>query len=105
MTGIILLIAGLFAGIGVFIATAYSLSQLLLLEGRGRMAHAACLIMTLIVMAALMERAIPIARLAAIPMLLVASWCFAIERGWYRVFPILLQIFAAIVALGFVVLT
>lgn len=101
----ILIIAGLFAGIGVFIATAYSLSQILLLEGRGRAAHAACLIMTLIVMGALMERAIPIARVAAIPMLLVASWCFAIERGWFRVFPVLLQIFAAIVALGFVVLT
>ncbi len=100
----ILLIAGLFAGIGVFIATAYSLSQILLLEGRGRTAHAACLITTLIVMGALMEREMAIARIAAIPMLIVASWCFAIEGGWFRIFPILLQIFAAIVALGFVVL-
>lgn len=98
----ILIIAGLFAGIGVFMAAAYSLSQILLLEGRGRAAHATCLIMILIVMAALMEREIPIARIASIPLILSATWCFAIERGWFRIFPILVQIFAVIVALGYV---
>ncbi|MEM9369503.1 MAG: hypothetical protein AAGD07_26340, partial [Planctomycetota bacterium] len=100
----ILTIAAIFAGIGVFLATMYSVSQILLLEGRARLAHAASVVTILIVMACLMERWNETARIAAIPMLGAAFWTLVVEPRWYRVFPLLVMVFALLIILGYVVL-
>lgn len=100
----VLTIAGIFAGIGVFLAAMYSVSQILLLEGRSRMAHAASLILILAVMACLMERWVGVARLLAFPLLGAAFWTLVIEPRWYRVFPILVIAFALLLIMGYVAL-
>ena len=102
--GMVLTIAAIFAGIGVFLAAMYSLTQILLLEGRARVAHAASLTMILVVMACLMERWIDTARLLAFPMFAAAFWTLVVEPRWYRVFPLLVMAFAVLVAMGYVVL-
>lgn len=98
----ILTLVGIFAGIGVFLAAMYSVSQILLLEGRGRIAHGAVLILILIVMGALMERAVPVARMAALPLIGAAFWTLVIEPRWYRIFPILVIAFAVLLIAGYV---
>lgn len=100
----ILMITGLFAGIAVCMATLYSVAQAMLREGTLRWAHLALVVLTLIVMGALLEREIPLARLGAVPLLLVAVWVFTIERGWYRLFPGVVQLFAVVLILGYVAL-
>lgn len=100
----VLTIAGIFAGIGIFLAAMYSVSQVLLLEGRGRMAHAANLAMILIVMACLMERWVPAARTLAIPLMGTAFWTLVIEPRWYRIFPLLVMLFAGLLIMGHVAL-
>jgi len=102
--GMVLTIAAIFAGIGVFMATMYSVSQILLLEGRARMAHVASVVTILIVMACLMERWNDTARIAAIPMLAAAFWTLVVEPRWYRVFPILVVAWAILIIMGYVVL-
>jgi hypothetical protein len=101
----ILIVAGLFAGIGVFLSAMYSLSQLFLMEGRAQAAHGAMLVMILVVMALLLERYVDYARYAAVPLFLAATWCLIAEERWFRIFPLLVQIFSAILILGYVALT
>ncbi len=102
--GMILTITGLFAGIGVFVAAMYSFSQIILLEGRARIIHAVLFVLVLAVMAALMEREVPLARILAGPLFVMACWAFAIERRWNRIMPLLIQIFALVLMLGYVAL-
>ena len=47
MIGTILTIAGIFAGIGVFLAAMYSMTQVLLLGGMPRVAHFALFVLIL----------------------------------------------------------
>ena len=102
--GVILTIAGIFAGIGVFIATMYSVSQIVLLEGRARIAHAVLITLILVVMACLVERWVPMARVLAIPLLGAAFWVAVLETRWYRIFPLLVMLFALLLILGYVAL-
>ena len=101
----ILTIAGIFAGIGVFLATMYSVSQILLMEGRMRVAHALQIGLILCVMACLMERWIIGARILAVPMMGVAFWVAVLEPRWYRVFPLLVMLFALLLILGYVAMS
>lgn len=101
----ILIISGLFAGIGVFLAAMYSLSQLFLVEGRAQAAHGVLLVLILVVMALLLERYVTYARYAAVPLFLAATWCLVAEERWFRIFPLLVQIFALILVLGYVALS
>lgn len=98
----ILTLFGIFAGVGVFLSVMYSVSQILMLEGRGRAAHAILLGLILAVMAALMERAVPLARLLAAPLAAVAFWTLVLEPRWYRVFPLIVIAFAAVLMAGYV---
>lgn len=100
--GLIFLIMGIFAGIGLFLATAYSMSQVLLLEGRGRLAHAVLLGLILFMMACLMERWIGLARVTALVTIGAAFWVMVLEPRWYRIFPIVVMGFAGMVAGGIV---
>lgn len=101
---LILIVIGVFSGIAIFMATLYSLAQIVLLEGRGRAAHTSVMLATLLVMGALQVGEVGAARLLALPMLATAIWAFAVERRFYRIFPILQQVFATIVLLGYVAL-
>ena len=83
----------------------YSVSQILMLEGRGRFAHALSLGLILAVMAALMERHVPVARVLAAPLILVAFWTAVIEPRWYRLFPLITVVFALLVVMGYVAMT
>ena len=104
LMSMILTIAGIFAGIGVFLATMYSLSQVLLLRGEGRLMHGLSFGLILAVMAALMEREVGLARLLAVPLFLVAARTLMLERGWYRIMPLLVIIFTVVLMLGYVAL-
>ena len=104
MTTIITLV-GIFAGIGVFLAAMYSITQVLLLEGWPRWAHVACFLLILGVMGALyFYRSVPAARLLAVPLLLAAFWTLVLEPRWYRVFPLLVILFAMMLIMGYVAL-
>ncbi|MGF1503135.1 MAG: hypothetical protein ACFBSD_15105 [Paracoccaceae bacterium] len=98
----VLMITGLFAGISVCMACLYSVGQAMMEEGRTRWANLAQVIAILAVMGALLEREVEIARVLALPLFLTAVWVFAVERGWFRIFPILTQIFAGVVLAGYV---
>ena len=101
----ILLIIGLFAGIGVFLATMYSLTQVLLLEGRGRLVHAGTFLITMAIMTVLyLWRDVALARVIAVALIPAAFWTLWIERRWYRVFPALLLAFALALVLGYAAL-
>ena len=102
--GMVLTIAGIFAGIGVFMAAMYSVTQILLLEGRGKLAHAVSLALILAVMACLMERWVFEARILAVPLFAAAFWTLVIEPRWYRIFPILVMLFALLLIMGYVAL-
>ncbi|MEM6661782.1 MAG: hypothetical protein AAF666_06350 [Pseudomonadota bacterium] len=104
MISTILTIAGIFAGIGMFLAAMYSMTQILLLNGTHRLAHAATLVLMLMVMGALMERWIPIARLLAVPLLGTGFWLLVLEPRWYRVFPLMIMLFALLLIMGYVAL-
>ncbi len=82
----------------------YSVSQLLL-QGRGRIAHALNLLLILAVMAALMERAVPIARILAVPLIATAVWTLVFEPRWYRIFPLVVILFALLLIGGYVSMT
>ena len=106
MIGTILAIAGIFAGIGVFLATMYSVTQTLLLEGWPRIAHFTLLVFTLTVMWSMFWwRDVATAQVIAVPMLAAALWTTVLEHRWYRVFPILCTLFAALLMLGYAELT
>lgn len=103
MLGVIFTITGIFAGIGVFLATMYSLTQVLLLEGRPRIAHFTQFTLILTVMASLFFwRDVMAARIIAVLLLPVAAWTFWIEPRWFKVFPILVALFALMLVLGYV---
>ena len=83
----------------------YSLSQMLILRGWGRVAHILCFVLILAVMAALMERAVPVARLLAIPLITVSFWILVLEPRWYRIFPLVVILFALLLIGGYVSMT
>lgn len=83
-------------------AAMYSVSQVLILEGRARIAHGLHLILILTVMGALMERAEPLARMIAIPLILAAFWLLVVEPRCYRIFPLLVIAFSALLIAGYV---
>lgn len=96
------MIIGLFAGIAVCMAALHSLAQAILAEGAKRWAHLAQLVAILAVMAALLEREVALARLLAVALIAAALWVMVMERGWYRIFPLLVQVFAAVLIAGYV---
>ena len=100
----ILTIAAIFAGIGVFMAAMYSLTQTLLLRGPARWVHLASLVLIVVVMGALMERAVPVARLLALPLIAISAVLLLREPGWYRIFPALVIVFSLLLILGYVAL-
>ncbi|MEM9140970.1 MAG: hypothetical protein AAGB15_14180 [Pseudomonadota bacterium] len=102
---VILTVTGIFAGIGMFLAAMYSASQILLLTGRGRVAHAVTFGLILVVMAALMERWIDTARVSAVLLFGAAFWTLVLEARWYRVFPLLTMLFAVLLMMGYVALS
>lgn len=102
--GLLILLTGIFAGIAIAIASLYSIAQVVLTEGRPRYAHAAALAATLAAMAALQAGMVPLARLLALPLLLAAFWAFTLERRWFRLFPLLQQLLAAVLLAGLVAL-
>ncbi len=101
----ILMIIGLFAGISVCMATLYSVAQAMTREGNRRNANLAVVVAMLLVMGALFEREVTLARSFSVILLPIAIWAFTVEEGWYRIFPALLQIFAVVLLLGYVALT
>ena len=104
--GMVLTIAGIFAGIGVFLAAMYSMVQVLLTGGVLRLAHFAQLVLILTVMASLFFwRDVTAARVIAVPLLGVALWTTVVETRWARVFPLLVMTFALLLITGYVALT
>ncbi|GMG81200.1 hypothetical protein LNKW23_04120 [Paralimibaculum aggregatum] len=101
----ILMIIGVFAGVAICMATLYSVAQAMMREGALRRAHAVAVIAVLAVMGALLEREVALARMLAVPLLGVAVWVFVVERGWYRIFPVMMQLFAGLLIAGYVALT
>lgn len=55
-------------------------------------------------MAALQYGSVPPARILAIPLLAAATAAFGAERGWFRTFPLLQQLFALVLLAGWVAL-
>lgn len=105
MGATILVIIGIFCGIGVFLATMYSMTQVLLLQGTGRIAHGIQFAIIMAIMTVLyIWRDADLARLIAVPLLPVAIWTFTIERRWYRIFPALIFVFALVILAGYVAL-
>ena len=105
MGATILVIVGIFCGIGVFIATMYSMTQVLLLQGKGRIAHGLQFLIVMAIMTVLyIWRDAAMAQLIAVPLLPVAIWTFLLERRWYRIFPILIFLFALVLIAGYVAL-
>ncbi|MEM1383392.1 MAG: hypothetical protein AAF713_05495 [Pseudomonadota bacterium] len=102
--GLMLLVTGIFGGIAIFIATLYSLAQVFLVEGRAKIPHVVAILCVLAVMAALQYREVEIARHLAIPLLAAGLWVMWVERGLYRIFPILFQLFAVVLIADFVAL-
>ena len=106
MLGTILTIAGIFAGIGVFLAAMYSFTQVVLLQGTPRIAHFVQFVLIMTVMASMFFwRDVTTARIIAAPLLAAALWTTALETRWYKVFPILVMIFALLMIAGYVALT
>ena len=106
MIGTILTIAGIFAGIGVFLSTMYSLTQVLLLEGVPRIAHFVLFVLILSVMFSLFWwRDVATAQVIAVPMLVAALWATVLEQRWYKVFPILVAVFGGLLIAGYAALT
>lgn len=101
----ILMIVGIFAGIAVCMATLYSVAQVLTRTGARRAANLVAVAAMLCVMGALLEREVELARALSAVLLAAAIWLFTVEPGWYRVFPLLMQIFAAVLLAGYVALT
>lgn len=100
--GLMLLVIGIFSGLFVFIATTYSLAQAMLSEGRIRWVHLALIIAVMGVMAALEMEWVPAARAMALPLFCIALWASVLEERWFKVFPILHQLFAVVLILGLV---
>ncbi|MEM9782527.1 MAG: hypothetical protein AAF899_08635 [Pseudomonadota bacterium] len=100
--GLMLLVVGIFGGLFIFIATTYSLAQAILTEGRLRWVHLALLLAVMAVMAALQFGSVTAARMLSAPLLVLAIWASVIEERWFKLFPLLHQIFAVIVLVGFV---
>lgn len=101
----ILTIAGIFAGIGIFLAAMYSMTQVLLLSGWGRIAHGVCLALIMAIMFVLFfYNAIALAQVIAFALFGVGIWTFVLERRWYRVFPVIVMVFALMLILGYVAL-
>ncbi|MEL6337170.1 MAG: hypothetical protein AAFS07_00640 [Pseudomonadota bacterium] len=100
--GLLLLVVGIFSGLFVFIATMYSVAQAMLNEDKIRWVHLALILATCTVMAFLYERMVPPARISAVPMFAVAFVAMWMEERWFKVFPIMQQLFAAIVIAGLV---
>ncbi len=106
MIGTILTIAGIFAGIGVFLAAMYSMTQVLLMGGMPRIAHFALFVLILTVMFSMFWwRDVETARVLAVPLMGVAVWTLVLEQRWYRVFPLLVMAFAGLLLAGYVALT
>lgn len=100
--GLMILATGIFAGIAISIASFYSVAQVLLTQGQQRLAHLAALLLTLAAMAALQYGSVPLARVMGVPLLLAGFWAFVHERRWFRLFPLIQQLFAAVLLAGLV---
>ncbi|MEM6679765.1 MAG: hypothetical protein AAF675_18025 [Pseudomonadota bacterium] len=102
--GLIILVTGIFAGLFVFMTTVYSLGQAMLSDGWIQRAHLASLLVTLVVMGALYEKQVPLARAVAFLLFAIALWTFWLEERWFKIFPVLTQLFALALIAGFVAL-
>lgn len=101
----IILITGIFAGIGIFLAMMYSVTQVILLDGWGRIAHGVTFGLVMAIMSALFFwESVGAARLIAVPLFFACFWTMVLEVRWYRIFPILLMGFSIVLVLGHVAL-
>ncbi|MEM6942632.1 MAG: hypothetical protein AAF565_02635 [Pseudomonadota bacterium] len=100
--GLLILVVGIFSGLFVFISAVYSLAQAMLFEGWMQRAHLFSMIMVLVVMGALYQREVPLARAAAFPLIGAGLWTLWLEERWFKVFPLLTLFFAGVVAAGVV---
>lgn len=99
----VIFVVGLFSGIGVFLSTMYSLSRVVTFEARGKMANAAVFASIIAIMTALFFfQSVPMARVLAVPALLAALWSVWTEERWFKIFPLLVILFATVVLLGYV---
>jgi hypothetical protein len=106
MGQVIFVIAGIFGGIGIFLATMYSFVQVLLTQGRLRFAHAGLFVLMMAIFTVLyLWRDVFAARIISLPLIPIALWAVWLEQRWFKIFPILVAIFAGIIAMGYIALT
>ncbi|MEL6476688.1 MAG: hypothetical protein AAFR17_05110 [Pseudomonadota bacterium] len=102
MLTIIFYVIAIFSGIAVGMGTLFSIGQSMLSTGWTRAAHLFGLVSMLAVMWFLLEREPGVARLLS-PVALAGCVCvFLVERGWYKILPILQIVFVLLVFFGFV---
>jgi len=101
---IILTVTLVFAGIGVLVATVYSASQILLTDGESRAMHALSVGLILAATAAMLGRDVELARILAALLFFVQGRMLITEQHWYRVFPILVMLFALMLMMGYAAL-
>jgi len=58
------------------------------------------IVVILVCMGALLEREVLIAEIAAFPLIAVAGWVTMLESRWFKIFPLLVILFAVFVASG-----
>ena len=102
MSQLLFLIVGVFAGIAVCMGTLFSIGQVMLGEGWSRRAHLFALISMLAVMWFLLEREAGVARLLSPVLIAACIGVFLVEKGWYRILPLLQLVFALMLFFGFV---
>ena len=98
--GMLMFGSAIFAGLAVCMAMIYSLAQTIMVDGAQRWLNAACIALVILVMTAATYNAFPIARLLALPLLVTAMVAMWYEQRWYKTFPVLYQIFAAVLLIG-----
>lgn len=98
----VIFIVGLFSGMGVFLSTMYALSRVVTFEAEGKMANVAVFLSVMGIMSALFFfRSVPLAQLLSVPALLAGVWALWVERRWFKVFPVIVILFAITVGLGY----
>lgn len=100
MTQLVLALAGILLGGGVFAATLFSAAQAARHPGRLRKAHAAAALLTLAAMATL-SLALPLpTRVLGALLIPAALAALAFERGWNRLLPAFHAAFGAALLAG-----
>ncbi|MEM0924046.1 MAG: hypothetical protein AAGI13_13440 [Pseudomonadota bacterium] len=102
MLVILLKIVAIFAGIAVGMGALFSIGQAILATGWTRAAHLFALIAILAVMWFLWDGEPGVARLLSPLLVLACLGTFIVERGWFRILPLMQGVFALLVFFGMV---